>query len=246
MRVCSWNIQYGTRLDAILAAVDSEPSFRDVDVMALQEASAHGGLTDAEAIAGCLGPEFAHFQATAQRRRGLDQANALIWRRTVLQPEAAPEVIPLPESPTIEVGHPARMLLRVIPPQARMAVRAESSGLRIYVVHLDVVGFAHKLEQFRAVLADMDARPQVPLTLIAGDLNTFGPVRPHLWRRIAGAADAAGLVNLTSEVHRTHWTGQKLDAIYAASRVPMTHRSWTVGVRASDHLPVFAEIEAAV
>ena len=80
-------------------------------------------------------------------------------------------------------------------------------------------------------------------TLVAGDLNTFGPVRPHLWKRISAAAEAAGLVNLTSSIHHTHWTGQKLDAIYASSHVPFSSRAWTVDARASDHLPVFADIE---
>jgi endonuclease/exonuclease/phosphatase family metal-dependent hydrolase len=244
VRVCSWNIQFGSRLEAVLEAVACEPSFQDVDVLALQEASVHDGVPDAAAIAQRLGPGFEHFQATAQRRRGLEQANALIWRRRALEVAEPPDVLPLPESPTIEVGHPERMLLRVIPPQTRMAVRVESPGMRIYVVHLDVVGFAHKLEQFRAVLADMEAREPVPLTVVAGDLNTFGPMRPHLWRRLASAADRAGLVNLTAQVRRTHWTGQKLDAIYASSRVPIKHSSWTVGLRASDHLPVFADIEA--
>ena len=245
MLICSWNIQLGVRLEAVLQAITSEPSFKDVDVLALQEASVHDGIPDATAIAERLGGDFEHYQATAQRRRGLDQANALIWRRQALSAVDPPEVLPLPESPTIEVGQPERLLLRVIPPQTRMAVRAESSEVRIYVVHLDVVGFAHKLEQFRAVLGDMQARDPVPLTVLAGDLNTFGPVRPHLWRRLAKAADSAGLVNLTAQVNRTHWTGQKLDAIYAASRVPIQYRSWTVDVSASDHLPVFAEIEAA-
>ena len=245
MRICSWNIQFGARLGAILEAVATEPSFKEVDVVALQEASVHGGVADAAAIAECLGDGFEYFQAAAQRRHGLEQANALIWRRGSLSAVHPPELLSLHESPTIEVGHPERLLLRVIPPQTRMAVRVESPGVRIYVVHLDVVGFTHKLEQFKAVLADMEVRRPVALTLVAGDLNTFGPVRPHLWRRIASAAAAAGLVNLTAHVRRTHWTGQKLDAIYAASRVPMTHRSWTVGLRASDHLPVFADIETA-
>ena len=245
MRVCSWNIQLGARLDAVLDAIVREPSFRDVDVLALQEASIHDGVPDAAAIAKRMGAGFEFFQATAQRRRGLAQANAIVWRRRVLRSLEPPEVLPLPESPTIEVGHPERMLLRVLPPQTRMAVRAESSAVRIYVVHLDVVGFTHKLEQFQAVLADMRARKPVPLTVVAGDLNTFGPVRPHLWRRIASAAEEAGLINLTADVRRTHWTGQKLDAIYASSGVPVTHRSWTAGLRASDHLPVFADIEEA-
>jgi len=245
VRICSWNIQLGARLDAVLEAIEGEPSFRDVDVLALQEASVHDGVPDAAAIAGKMGDEFEYFQATAQWRRGLEQANAIVWRGGALSPIDPPEVLPLPESPTIEVGHPERMLLRVVPPQTRMAVRAESGAVRIYVVHLDVVGFTHKLEQFRAVLADMEARKPVPLTVVAGDLNTFGPVRPHLWRRIASAAEKAGLVNLTADVRRTHWTGQKLDAIYASSATPLKHRSWTAGLRASDHLPVFAEIEEA-
>ena len=243
MRICSWNIQLGARLDAVLDAVDHEPSFRDVDVLALQEASVHDGVPDAAAIAAKMGGDFEFFQATAQRRRGLAQANAIVWRRRALTAIGTPEVLPLPESPTIEVGHPERMLLRVLPPQTRMAVRAESSAVRIYVVHLDVVGFTHKLEQFQAVLADMQARTPVPLTVVAGDLNTFGPVRPHLWRRIASAAERASLVNLTADVRRTHWTGQKLDAIYVSSRIPLKHRSWTANLHASDHLPVFADIE---
>jgi endonuclease/exonuclease/phosphatase family metal-dependent hydrolase len=245
VRICSWNIQFGERLHLVLDAVTNEESFKEVDVLALQEASVHDGAADAAIIAQHLGPDFDHFQATAQRRRGLEQANALIWRRSSFDCVDAPEVVPLPESAPIDLGPPERMLLRVIPPQTRMAVRAEAAGMRVYVVHLDVVGFAHKLEQFRAVLADMEQRNPVPLTVVAGDLNTFGPVRPHLWRRLAREAERAHLVNLTADVKRTHWTGQKLDAIYASSRVPFTHSAWTAGLAASDHLPVFADIQAA-
>ena len=135
-----------------------------------------------------------------------------------------------------------RTLLRAIPPQKRIAIRAESDELRVYVMHLDVIGFAHKLEQFRAILSDMAARPPVGLTLIAGDLNTFGPPRLQLWRRIRAAAHEADLVEVTHGLRRTHWTAQKLDAIYAAGTLAPKHRAWTVSVRASDHLPVFAEL----
>ncbi len=235
----------GRRLDAVLDLVSREPDFRGLDVLALQEASTHDGVADGEAIALRLGAEYRYFQALAQSRNGHEQANALIWRPGLVDATQMPAVIPLPSTPRIEVGPPERLLLKVVPPQTRTAIRVESENVRIYVAHLDVVGFTHKLEQFRALLADMVERPPVPLTVVAGDLNTFGPVRPHLWRRIAGAAEEAGLVNLTTSVQRTHWTGQKLDAIYAASTVPFSHRAWTVDARASDHLPVFAEIEPA-
>jgi endonuclease/exonuclease/phosphatase family metal-dependent hydrolase len=133
-------------------------------------------------------------------------------------------------------------LLRALPPQKRIAIRAESPYLRVYVMHLDVLGFTHKLEQFRAIVTDMTERRPAQLTLIAGDLNTFGPPRLQLWRRIRAAAHEAGLIELTRGLRRTHWTAQKLDAIYAAGAVGGTHHAWTLAVRASDHLPVFAEL----
>lgn len=136
-----------------------------------------------------------------------------------------------------------RTLLRAIPPQRRIALRAESAAMRVYVVHLDVVGFTHKLEQFGAVVADMQARPEVPLTLVAGDLNTFGMPRLQMWRRIRLAARSAELVELTRAVRRTHWTAQKLDAIYAKGIPTVRHRAWALKIRGSDHLPVFADIE---
>jgi endonuclease/exonuclease/phosphatase family metal-dependent hydrolase len=136
-----------------------------------------------------------------------------------------------------------RALLRAIAPQQRIAVRAESAALRVYVVHLDVIGFTHKLAQFRAVIADMAARPAVPLTVVAGDLNTFGPPSWQLWRRLHAAAAAAGLVEVTREVGRTHWTAQKLDAIFLRAEPPFASRAWALDVRASDHQPVFVDVE---
>ena len=200
----------------------------------------HGGQPDAEAIAGALGGDYECVQATAQLFRGREQANALIWRKGLF--ERPPQTVSLNELPGLRLKRLERTLLRAIPPQRRIAIRAESSALRVYVMHLDVIGFAHKLEQFRAILNDMATRPPVPLTLVMGDLNTFGPPRLQLWRKIRSAAHDAGLVELTHGLRRTHWTAQKLDAIYAGGQMPARSRAWTLSVRASDHLPVFAEL----
>lgn len=217
------------------------PDFRNLDLFALQEASAHDGRPDAEVIAEALGPGYLYFQATAQPFRGREQANALIWRRGLFE-EDSPQVLSLSEIEIAQLPRAERALLRAIRPQKRIAIRAESPRLRVYVMHLDVIGFTHKLEQFRAILTDMAQRPAVPMTLIAGDLNTFGPPRLRLWRRIRTAAHDAGLVELTRGLRRTHWTGQKLDAIYALGNAGRRHHAWTRSVRASDHLPVFAEL----
>ena len=241
MRICTWNILLGLRLNKVVEAVSTLPDFRDLDLMALQEASVHDGRPDAAAIAEAMGYGYSYFQATAQLFRGREQGNALIWRRNIFERQT-PEIVSLSGLPTLRMTSVERTLLRAIPPQKRIAIRAESDELRVYVMHLDVIGFAHKLEQFRAILSDMAARPPVGLTLIAGDLNTFGPPRLQLWRRIRAAAHEADLVEVTHGLRRTHWTAQKLDAIYAAGTLAPKHRAWTVSVRASDHLPVFAEL----
>jgi endonuclease/exonuclease/phosphatase family metal-dependent hydrolase len=240
VRICTWNILLGLRLNAVLAALETLPDFQELDLFALQEASVHDGRPDAAAIAEAMGPSYTYFQATAQLFRGREQANALVWRRGLFEDDA-PEVMSLSDLLTPPMSRTERALLRAIPPQRRIAIRAESDALRVYVMHLDVIGFAHKLQQFRAILADMAVRSHVPLTVIAGDLNTFGPPRLQLWRRIRSAALEAGLVELTHGLRRTHWTAQKLDAIYVRGDVGEDHRAWTLNVRASDHLPVFAE-----
>ena len=242
VRICTWNIQLGRRLDAVLDAISTHQDFGELDLLALQEASIHDGREDAAAIADVLGAEYQWFQATAQMLRGRNQGNGLIWRRSAFEP-SLPQIVALTRAGSSEMRRAERALLRAIPPQRRIAIRAESAALRVYVIHLDVMGFTHKLEQFGAVISDMRARPPAPLTLVAGDLNTFGPPRLQMWRRIRASARAAGLVEVTKAVRRTHWTSQKLDAIYFRGAAELPYRAWALKVRASDHLPVFAEIQ---
>lgn len=242
MRVATWNIQLGLHLDGVLQAVEELPDFHGLDLLCLQEASVHDGRPDAARIAQAMGGGYDHIQVTAQVRRGLPQANALIWRREAFEP-GEPQIVSLSSPAARSMTRAERTLLWAIAPQQRIAVRAESAALRVYVVHLDVVGFTHKLEQLRAVIADMAARPPVPLTIVAGDLNTFGPPNWRLWRRLDEAAIEAGLVEVTTEVGRTHWTAQKLDAIFLRTEMTFTARPWTLNLRASDHQPVFADIE---
>ena len=168
----------------------------------------------------------------------------MIWRREALQAGTS-RVVSLGNPALAKLTRAERTLLRAIAPQQRIAIRAESASLRVYVVHLDVIGFTHKIEQFEAVIADMANRPPVPLTLVAGDLNTFGPPGLQLWRRLAATASRAGLVDVTQNVRSTHWTLQKLDAIFVHASSQILFRAWALDLRASDHRPVFADIEPA-
>jgi endonuclease/exonuclease/phosphatase family metal-dependent hydrolase len=243
VRVCTWNIQLGLRIETVIEAVAGHPDFKNLDLLCLQEASIHVGRSDAALIAEAMGPGYGHFQATAQLRRGREQANALVWRRDDFEP-GEPQIVSLVNPVLAKVPPAERMLLRALAPQKRIAIRAESPSMRVYVVHLDMIGFAHKIEQLRAVITDDEARPRVPLTVVAGDLNTFGPPGLQLWRHLAAAAAGAGFVDVTREVARTHWTAQKLDAIFLRAGA-FSSRAWALDVRASDHRPVFADIELA-
>jgi endonuclease/exonuclease/phosphatase family metal-dependent hydrolase len=241
VRVCTWNIQLGLKLGAIVDAVRNRPDFTGLDLLCLQEASIHSERNDAAVIAEAMGPGYSHFQATAQIRRRQEQANALIWRQEAFAP-GEPQVVSLTNPAMNTMPRLERTLLRAVAPQLRIAIRAESPAMRVYVVHLDVIGFAHKIEQLRAVITDNAARPRVPLTLVAGDLNTFGPPGLKLWRSLAATAAASGLVDVTGGVGSTHWTSQKLDHILVSAQT-FKSRAWAVDVRASDHQPVFADIE---
>jgi endonuclease/exonuclease/phosphatase family metal-dependent hydrolase len=190
-----------------------------------------------------LGSGYNHFQATAQVRRGVEQANALVWRMDAFQP-GPPHVVSLGNPAFAKMTRAERTLLKAIAPQRRIAIRAESPSLRVYVLHLDVIGFTHKIEQFGAVIADMATRPPVPLTLVAGDLNTFGPPGLQLWRRLAATASTAGLLELTQKIRSTHWTSQKLDAIFVRATTPIRYRAWALDLRASDHRAVFVDIQS--
>jgi endonuclease/exonuclease/phosphatase family metal-dependent hydrolase len=192
-------------------------------------------------IAEAMGPGYEHFQATAQLRRGVQQANGLIWRKDAFQP-GPPQVVSLGDPAFAKMTRAERTLLRAIAPQRRIAIRAESPSMRVYVVHLDVIGFTHKIEQFGAMVADMANRPPVPLTLVAGDLNTFGPPGVQFWHKLEATASRAGLVEVTRNVTSTHWTAQKLDAIFVRAATGIQSSAWALDIRASDHRPVFAEI----
>lgn len=247
---CSWNIQIGQDLGTVLHAVRERPDFNNLDLLALQEASRHHEREDAEVIAHALGGEHAHHQVIYHYLAGQAQANALIWNRTRFEPTLI-ETIRLPQHHERQLPRAERMLLRALPLQPRISLMVEGKladlKVRVYVAHLDVIGFRHKHEQFSAILADLRARPPADLTLLAGDFNTFRVGRQPSWEHLKQDARAAGLTEITGQVQ---WTAairrlrlrQKLDEIFVASVHPLQTRVWSLDIRGSDHIPIFAEI----
>ena len=252
LRLCTWNVHLGLDLRGILDAIGCEADFDRIDLLALQEASIHGGREDAEVIAERLGPSYRHLQVMAHVLQGQVQANALVWdsRRIEMAGNAA---LLLPMRAANALSRTERAVLSVLPLQQRMSLvfNFEVQGLRwlLYVAHLDVFGYRHKLEQFGSILTDLESREPADITVIAGDLNTFRLGRRPRWTRLIAAAEAAGFEDLTGEIRWTHSFGrrmpvrQKLDAILVRSERPLRYESWSLDLSGSDHIPVFAEIK---
>jgi endonuclease/exonuclease/phosphatase family metal-dependent hydrolase len=250
IRLCTWNIQLGLQFETILRTLSTFQDFRELDLLALQEASFHEGREDSSLIAAELGPTYLHRQVTAHILGQYAQANALVWNSARIAVTNQDSVI-LPRFRQVRLSRAERTLLRVMREQRRISVVAEghidSQTLRIYVAHLDVLGLTFKREQFRRILEDDHKREPADLTILAGDLNTFRFRSRPSWVELTAAAEAVGFQELTSEITWTHMIRnvrirQKLDAIFVRHLRPVRYRSWTLAIPGSDHIPVFAEI----
>ncbi len=249
IRLCTWNIQLGLQLDTILGALGRDPDFAKLDLLALQEASIHG-QEDARQIAARLGPQYDCYQVTAHVLAGRPQANALVWNTERVRVQVQDHVR-LPHAREVKLSRRERALLRALPSQTRLSLRVEGTlgdrTLRLYVAHLDVVGFAHKRAQFMHILNDARERAPVDLTIVAGDLNTFKIRSRPTWWELRAAAEAEGFQDLTGEIRWTQAVPrlrmkQKLDAIFVRPTQPVRYRAWSLDIPGSDHIPVFAEI----
>jgi endonuclease/exonuclease/phosphatase family metal-dependent hydrolase len=238
IRIASWNIELGRRLPLILEGFARLPP---LDVIAVQELSQHGSKLDADRIAEHLGPEWHAAQATAQFLRGRHQANGFIWNS---------HRINMAHVSTIGLPTPSGRALRNLPPSRRNAAVMEAylgpRRLRLYSVHLDVLGIAHKHAQLARVLVDAVQRPPVDLTVIAGDMNTFGIAGRPRWAELRRLAQDAGFEELTVKLGWTHrglGVRQKLDAIFASPR-GLPYRSRRIVLPGSDHIPIMAELDS--
>ena len=251
LRLCTWNIQLGHQLEAVLADIRREVDFASLDLLALQEASTHDGQDDAQAIASALGAGYECYQVTAHVLRGRVQANGLVWntRRVRLTHQASVSLPRVREARGISGTE--RALVGALVRQQRISLVAEGVlddvTLRAYSAHLDVLGFAHKQTQFSHIVDDMHGRAPVDLTILMGDLNTFRFRARPSWVGLHAAAEAEGISDITREIDWTQWdphlrVRQKLDAIFAGGPRFVAWRSWSLNLRSSDHIPLFAEI----
>lgn len=217
LRVVTFNVEYGQRIDRAIQGLSSHPALRGADVLVLQEVHAPG----VDQIARALGMNYVYFPASRDKRSGRDMGNAILspW--------------PIEEPRKLLLPHTSRLIHR-----ARAAVTAlvETNGwsVRVYSVHLGSplgISGGKRREQAEVVLADAEANPGP--VIVAGDFNSHGIGELLTKRGYVWATESIG-----------HTVGPFcFDHVFVRG-LPA---SVTAGVArevedASDHRPVWAEL----
>ncbi len=238
LKICSWNINLGFKLDQINKEL-SNPNFQNMDILFLQECS-----LNEEPL---LGINYKSLEAKSQKIKGRSQGNAIIWNTKKFKLSSAWSV-PLPNYRTTKIARTESLFLNRIRPQKRTALAVEGkigkTTLRLYCLHLDVLGWEHKKAQLSHLLTIDQTLKAVDLTILCGDLNTISIARLPRYKSLKTLMKDHEFADLSSHIKSTFKGRQKLDFIWLKNRSKMQFKThcWTLPTKGSDHLPLLAEL----
>lgn len=217
LRVVTFNVEYGRRVDRAIAGLSSHPSLQGADLLLLQEMQGPG----VDEVARALGMNYVYFPASRHRKSGADMGNAILspW--------------PIEEPRKLLLPHPSRLIQR-----ARAAVTAlvtiDGRPVRVYSVHLGSplgISGGRRRAQAEVVLADAGGRSE-PI-LIAGDLNSHGIGKLFVERGYVWATRSVG-----NTVRRFSFDHVFLRGLPAGVTAGVAREV----TDASDHRPVWAAL----
>jgi endonuclease/exonuclease/phosphatase family metal-dependent hydrolase len=198
----------------------------DADVVALQEADRRFGARDA-AIPAHLLDEHSDMRAIPLSAR----AGSLGWHGNAILVRKG-----------MRVRHCAMLHLPSLEPRGAVMAEIDLDGsfLRVVGMHLDLSGLWRR-RQAHTVLTHIEDRSEQMPTVLMGDLNEWSP-RNGCLRDFGAHLDFAD----TGRSFHAHNPIARLDRIMVSRDLRVTdagtHRSATART-ASDHLPVWAEVE---
>ena len=226
LRVVTFNIEHGRKIDRALEVLRESEPLRNADVLALQEMDAAG----VETIARELGLNYVYVPSGVHPKSGRDFGCALLspW--------------PLEQPRKVRLPHAARMtrLRRVA---VGTTLRRGGQRVRVYSLHLPsppAISGGARREQIRTVLADAEASPDP--VILAGDFNSHG---------IGNEVVRAGYSWPTRDVGTTSkWLGIGFSFDHVFGKGLASAPGLSAGVvkdnrGASDHRPVWAVLVAA-
>ena len=239
LRIATYN-DHMESAEKLVSVIKGNANLREADLLLLQEIEAHEseGSTRAEQIAEALGMNFAYAPGY-QLRSGGSHGVAVLSR------------LPLQDVQRIELPY-YHVVVNSAPRVAlAVTVTLDEQALRVFSVHLDNRINPHeRLLQMQPVLRAAADFPGP--VIVAGDLNTspfcwagnLVPI-PCGWQDNAMelGAKGYGLQSPVAGVGATSkWLAMKLDAIYTRGLAPGAS-AVERGVRLSDHLPMWLDLE---
>jgi endonuclease/exonuclease/phosphatase family metal-dependent hydrolase len=216
LRIVSFNIEYGLRVDSAIAVLANAAALRNADVILLQEMDDSG----TRRVADTLGMWYVYYPAVFRFNTHRDLGNAILTRW------------PIVEDRKIVLPHLARIVHSVRAATAA-TIRVGDALVRVYSLHLGTMAGlapAARRDQLKAVLADAERYQRV---VIGGDLNDPG---------IAGMARDQGYAWPTQHGPPTTEIGRLDHILLKGLKSPDSVAAGTVldNRGASDHLPVWA------
>jgi endonuclease/exonuclease/phosphatase family metal-dependent hydrolase len=220
LKVVSFNIRYAQHVDLALEVFREDPSFREVDLVALQEMDAPATAQ----MAAALGCQYVYYPAAFHPGGGKDFGNAVLSRWPILDDHK----VLLPHA------SPFRGLGR-----AAVAATVDLLGVptRVYSVHLEApVGLTPGQRRDQAAAVVEDARRFPGPVVVAGDFNN---------RDLVGALfERAGFTWVTRELAGTiSWFAW--DHVFVRGLRLSDPRSRGVALEnngASNHRPIWADL----
>jgi endonuclease/exonuclease/phosphatase family metal-dependent hydrolase len=216
LRIATYNVCHGRRLERAIAVALAEPSLAQADVLALQECDQRA----AEQFATALGMNYLYVPGPVHYWTRRHFAPALLSRW------------PMQSGRCVDLPHHGLWQLRRVAVAATVLVR--DRAVSAYAVHFGNMREMlprHQSAQVRALL--LEAAGPGP-SLVAGDLNRKG---------LGALFQAAGWRWITQDVGRTHliWS---FDHVFVKGfdGGPARAGSVQAALTASDHRAVWAEV----
>jgi len=219
LRVVSWNLHFGEKLDDVVATLENASELQDTDLLLLQEINAEG----VERIAGRLRYNYIYHPTVFSRKRQSEYGIAILSKWPLYDPEKI-------------------MLPNWLPGwvENRFAVKAvtkiNGKDVTVYNTHFDLMW----MEPQGEFLAKEVARRKT-FSILGGDFNTW---RPGSVSFLEDKLKDAGLERLTEGIGYTFESNSlkfTLDHIFSLEGL-----DYTAGVYrqtdASDHYPGWVDI----
>ena len=216
IRIATFNICHGRRLERAVAVARAEPGLAQADVLALQECDQR----DAERLATALGMSYCYVPGPVHYWTGRHFAPALLSRW------------PLRDGRSVDLPHHGIWRMRRVAVAATVMVRgAAMSAYAVHFGNMREILPSQQSDQVRALLREATGTGPA---LVAGDLNRKG---------LGALFQAAGWRWITREVGRTHliWS---FDHVFVKGFDGAATRAGSVrsALTASDHRAVWADI----